>query len=53
MFCGESANIPGATLGGKAKAEPVYFSSDQLHLSEEGYRIWKRVVEERLSELLI
>jgi lysophospholipase L1-like esterase len=53
MFCGKSANVPGATLGGKAKAEPMYFSSDQLHLSEEGYRIWKQVVEERLSELSI
>ena len=53
MFCGESANVPGATLGGKAKAEPMYFSSDQLHLNEEGYRIWKQVVEERLSVLSI
>lgn len=51
MFCGDSANVPGATLGGKAKADPKYFSNDQLHLSQEGYRIWKQVVENHLSDL--
>lgn len=52
MFCGESANVPGATLGGKAKAEPLYFANDQLHLSREGYQVWKQVVvENSLSEV--
>lgn len=51
MFCGESANVPGATFGGKAKAEPIYFVNDQLHLSEEGYRIWQQVVESYLSDM--
>jgi lysophospholipase L1-like esterase len=45
MFCGESAFKPGAVLVGRAKAYPKYFATDQLHLSEEGYRIWKQVVE--------
>jgi lysophospholipase L1-like esterase len=49
MFCGESGKLPGATLGGKAKAERHYFDSDQLHLSREGYQVWKRVVENHLS----
>jgi lysophospholipase L1-like esterase len=52
MFCGESGKLPGATLGGKAKAEPHYFDSDQLHLSREGYQVWKRVVENCLSDIV-
>ena len=51
MFCGESATLPGATLGGKAKAERLYFVNDQLHLSQEGYQVWKQVVEDHLREL--
>jgi lysophospholipase L1-like esterase len=46
MFCGESGQQPGAVLGGKAVAEQRYFQSDQLHLSNDGYRIWKEVVED-------
>lgn len=45
MFCGSSATIPGAVLGGKAKAEYRYFASDRLHLSDHGYRIWKEAIE--------
>jgi lysophospholipase L1-like esterase len=46
MFCGESGQQPGAVHGGRAVAEQRYFQSDQLHLSNDGYRIWKEVVEE-------
>jgi lysophospholipase L1-like esterase len=46
MFCGESGQQPGAVLGGKAVAEQRYFQSDQLHLSNDGYQIWKKVVED-------
>jgi lysophospholipase L1-like esterase len=46
MFCGESGKQPGAVLGGRAVAEKRYFQSDQLHLSNDGYRIWKEVVED-------
>lgn len=53
MFCGESGNGPGATLGGQAKAEPNYFDSDQLHLSYEGYQVWKGVVENHLSKIIL
>jgi lysophospholipase L1-like esterase len=52
MFCGESGNVPGAALGGKAKAEPHYFDSDRLHLSYEGYQVWKGVVENHLSKII-
>jgi lysophospholipase L1-like esterase len=45
MFCGESANEPGAVLAGRAQADPKYFATDQLHLSDEGYGIWKQLVE--------
>jgi len=46
MFCDDaSADQPGALFGGKAAADPIFFSSDQLHLSEKGYVIWKREVE--------
>jgi lysophospholipase L1-like esterase len=48
IFCGETANVPGARLGGRAKADPRFFASDQLHLSKEGYAIWKEVVETRI-----
>ena len=51
MFCGESGNVPGATLGGQAKADPSYFDSDQLHLSYEGYQVWKGVVENHISKI--
>eukprot|EP00980_Cylindrotheca_fusiformis_P020063 scaffold7139_cov115-Cylindrotheca_fusiformis.AAC.13 len=44
MFCGESAFVPGAVLGGRAKAEYKYFKSDLLHLSNHGYIIWKGII---------
>jgi len=52
MFCGESANQPGAVLGGKAVADPSLFDADQLHLSEKGYRIWKRILEDCTANIL-
>lgn len=51
MFCGETAGVPGATLAGRACAQENYFSSDGLHLSFEGYKIWKGQVEARLEKL--
>mmetsp|Transcript_14766 Transcript_14766/g.23092 ORF Transcript_14766/g.23092 Transcript_14766/m.23092 type:complete len:243 (+) Transcript_14766:97-825(+) len=42
MFCGDSANVPGALFGGKATADPKYFSDDQLHLNSEGYQVWQQ-----------
>lgn len=45
MFCGISGQQPGATLGGKAIPEKHYFDHDLLHLSRDGYEIWKEVVQ--------
>jgi lysophospholipase L1-like esterase len=50
MFCGETASVPGAVLGGRARAEYKYFQSDLLHLSNHGYKIWKDVVEKKIRE---
>ena len=52
MFCGDTANIPGARFGGRAKADPRFFASDQLHLSNEGYAVWKDVVEQKIRQFL-
>jgi lysophospholipase L1-like esterase len=52
MFCGESGQQPGAVLGGKAVAEQRYFQSDQLHLANDGYRIWKEVVEDCILQVV-
>ncbi len=51
MFCGDTATVAGAILGGKAVADPKYFAADGLHLNECGYRVWKRVVEEQLLRI--
>ena len=46
MFCtNETKTIPGAILGGKAKADSLFFQSDQLHLNCNGYQIWKTTIE--------
>ena len=50
MFCGASGQQPGATLGGKAIPEKQYFDHDLLHLSREGYGIWKEVVQRVILE---
>ena len=50
MFCGETANLPGARLGGRAQADPRFFASDQLHLNKEGYEVWKDVVETKIRQ---
>jgi lysophospholipase L1-like esterase len=50
MFCDASSKeLPGATLAGRAQADPKYFQSDQLHLSWEGYQLWKDVIEEKIN----
>jgi lysophospholipase L1-like esterase len=52
MFCGESGQQPGAVLGGKAVAEHRYFQADQLHLTNDGYQIWKEVVEDCILRVI-
>lgn len=50
MFCGESGQLPGALLGGKAIPDKQYFDYDLLHLSREGYGIWKRLIEDYIAK---
>jgi lysophospholipase L1-like esterase len=52
MFCGESAKLPGALYGGRATAVAKYFTPDNLHLSNDGYIIWKEKVEEAVQVML-
>jgi lysophospholipase L1-like esterase len=53
MFCGDNANkLPGALMGGQAQALDIYFDRDQLHLGNEGYKIWKQVVENRIRDMM-
>jgi len=52
MFCTrETSSIPGAVYGGKALPKTEYFDRDGLHLSEEGYRIWKGTIETELNRI--
>jgi lysophospholipase L1-like esterase len=52
MFCGStSALLKGATLGGQAKADPQFFADDELHLNDNGYDVWKVLIENELSKL--
>mmetsp|Transcript_22556 Transcript_22556/g.33745 ORF Transcript_22556/g.33745 Transcript_22556/m.33745 type:complete len:279 (-) Transcript_22556:315-1151(-) len=51
-FCGESAKVKGGILGGRAKAELKYFDNDGLHLSSEGYKVWKGDVEQALTRII-
>ena len=51
MFCGDSAEQRGALLGGKAKAEKIYFDYDLLHLNEKGYEIWRERVDEYIDAI--
>ena len=52
MFCDkDTANMPGAVLGGKAKADFKYFCADRLHLSPHGYRLWEQEVKKILDRI--
>jgi len=43
MFC---------TVSDKATPNPMFFHRDGLHLSDEGYRVWKDVIEHHLKNSL-
>ena len=48
-FCNEGKDEPGAVF--KAKPDPKFFDGDQLHLSDEGYRKWKLIVEDEILQI--
>jgi lysophospholipase L1-like esterase len=53
MFCTEeTSDIPGAIHGGRAMPDIKYFHEDGLHLSEEGYTVWKRMMDGIINEIL-
>lgn len=53
MFCTkETATVPGAIYGGKAMPNSEYFDPDGLHLNDAGYRMWKKIVEEKTAEFI-
>ena len=53
MFCGNcGTNRKSALYGGKDTADTIYFHSDQLHLSNDGYEIWKSAVEDKIATIL-
>eukprot|EP00557_Chaetoceros_sp_GSL56_P001686 CAMPEP_0176504116 /NCGR_PEP_ID=MMETSP0200_2-20121128/15749_1 /TAXON_ID=947934 /ORGANISM="Chaetoceros sp., Strain GSL56" /LENGTH=204 /DNA_ID=CAMNT_0017903501 /DNA_START=183 /DNA_END=794 /DNA_ORIENTATION=- len=47
LFCGETSNK--SVVGGQAIAQRIYFHEDELHLSQNGYEIWKNQVDDILS----
>eukprot|EP00804_Cyclotella_cryptica_P003229 CCRYP_010487-RA/>CCRYP_010487-RA protein AED:0.21 eAED:-0.04 QI:0/-1/0/1/-1/1/1/0/100 len=52
LFCTrETSHVPGAVHAGRAIPDEKYFDCDGLHLSEDGYRIWKKTIEEELSNI--
>lgn len=48
LFCtdDDTRNKQGAVY--KATPDPRYFDADQLHLSREGYRVWKELLQQQL-----
>jgi len=46
LFCGETKDVPGALYGGRATADDKYFKDDGLHLNDDGYMLWKELLEE-------
>lgn len=54
MFCSpNSLKQAGALLGGKARPELHYFDSDGLHLSIEGYKIWRSIIEKEIQNIAL
>lgn len=47
MFC-EGKDLPGAIEGNRAIPISALFADDGLHLSDDGYAIWKNEIEQRL-----
>ena len=51
MFCGDTSTIPGAITAQRCIPQSQYFHSDGLHLSDEGYKIWKTVIENHINSI--
>ncbi|NIP39018.1 MAG: hypothetical protein GWM89_08165 [Candidatus Dadabacteria bacterium] len=44
-------NIHDMMLNGNKLAKPELFTEDELHLSEKGYELWKKIFHEHLEEI--
>ena len=54
MFCtAETKDVPGAVHGGRAMPNRSYFDSDELHLSDEGYEVWRDILKEKVEGILL
>lgn len=54
MFCtSESKDVPGAVHGGRAMPDPTFFDSDGLHLSDDGYELWKVIIEKDIRSKIL
>lgn len=51
MFCEEATKVL-SVVGGGAIADKKFFNEDTLHLSDEGYMLWKEEVEIILAKLI-
>lgn len=53
MFClPETIQLPGALHSGRAIPDTNFFDSDQLHLSVEGYKVWKDIVDTYIEKII-
>ena len=53
MFCtSETKAVPGAVHGGRAIPDRRYFDSDELHLNNLGYDIWKEILDEKIQSIM-
>ena len=53
MFCtSESKDVPGAVHGGRAIPDRRYFDSDELHLNDLGYDIWKEILGQKIQSII-
>lgn len=50
LFCCDDNNNNNKGAVYKATPNPIYFHADQLHLSREGYRVWKELLQAQLEE---
>ena len=53
MFCTSATKaVPGAVHGGRAIPDRRYFDSDELHLNDLGYDIWKEILDEKIQSII-
>jgi lysophospholipase L1-like esterase len=51
IFCNSTDEFKESDFGGRAKADPLFFAADGLHLNDDGYCIWKTLIENEIQKL--